>query len=127
MLADKDGLNKALTDSCNELKVKVDQMIAASQENAALKKKIADLNSSNAKLQSDVELKDKLLQDQQKHEADVLDQMQQQSDLEKEKAILELEKQHNEEIQKLKSEKQSEVDNYQQKYMELLEKLQKAE
>jgi chromosome segregation ATPase len=127
MLADKDGLNKALTDSCNELKVKVDQMIAASQENAALKKKIADLNSSNAKLQSDVELKDKLLQDQQKHEADVLDQMQQQCDLEKEKAILELEKQHNEEIQKLKSEKQSEVDNYQQKYMELLEKLQKAE
>lgn len=127
MLADKDGLNKALTDSCNELKIKVDQMVAAAQENTALKKDVADLNSTNAKLQSDLEQKEKLLQNQKQHEADALAQMQQQCDLEKEKAILDLERKHNEEIQKLKTEKQSEIDKYQQKYMELLEKLQKSE
>lgn len=126
-VSDKDSLNKALTDSCNELKAKVEDMKAAAQENAALKKDVADLNSTNAKLQSDVQQQEKMLQDQKQHEADALEQKQQQCELEKEKAILDLERKHNEEIQKLKAEKQSEIDKYQQKYFDLLEKLQKTE
>lgn len=82
-LADKDNLNKALTESCDDLKTKVKDMAAAAQKTADLEKEVADLK---AELQR--------------------------ADLEKEKAMLEL-----------KAEKQSEVDQYQKKYMELFEKL----
>lgn len=123
-VSDKDTLNRALTDSCNDLKIKVDHMTAAMQENSALKKDVAELNSANAKLISNVEKHERMLKEQQKHEADALEQLQQKCNLEKEKEILQLEKQYNDEIQKLKAEKQNEVDSYQKKYMELLEKLQ---
>ena len=124
MLMDKEQLNKALTDSCNDLKSKVESMTEAVQENAALKKDIAELNSSNAKLISNVEKHERMLKDQQEHEKTSLEQLQQKCNLEKEKEILQLEKQYNDETQKLKAEKQNEVDSYQKKYMELLEKLQ---
>lgn len=65
-----------------------------------------------------------MLKEQQEHEKIALEQLQQNCDLNKEKEMLQLEKQYSDEIQKLKAEKQAEVDSYQKKYMELLEKLQ---
>mgnify|MGYP000176974302 CR=1 FL=1 len=124
MLIDKEQLNKALTDSCNELKSKVESMTAASKENEALKKDIADLTSSKDKLMSDIKKHEEMLKEQQEHEKIALEQLQQKCDLNKEKEMLQLEKQYSDEIQKLKAEKQAEVDSYQKKYMELLEKLQ---
>lgn len=124
MLTDKENLNKALTDSCNELKSKMDQMTAAAQENEVLKKDVADLVASKNRLMKNVEDHEKMISDLKQHEADALDRQMQQSNLEKEKAVLELERKYQQQIQELKEQKQQEVDKYQKKYFELLEKIQ---
>lgn len=71
---------------------------------------------------------DKVLADQKHHEADALERLRELSQLDMDKAILALEKKHQEQIEKLKAQielikerKQSEVDKYQQRYLELLE------
>lgn len=124
MLTDKENLNKALTDSCNELKSKMDQMTAAAQENEVLKKNVADLVANKNRLMKNVEDHEKMISDLKQHEADALDRQMQQSNLEKEKAVLELERKYQQQIQELKEQKQQEVDKYQKKYFELLEKIQ---
>ena len=40
------------------------------------------------------------------------------------KALLELDKKYQEQIQKLKADKQTDIDKYQEKYLELLNKMQ---
>lgn len=124
MLTDKESLNKALTDSCNDLKSKMDQMTVAAQENEVLKKDVADLVASKNRLMKNVEDHEKMISDLKQHETDALDRQMQQSNIEKEKAILELERKYQQQIQELKEQKQQEVDKYQKKYFELLEKLQ---
>jgi chromosome segregation ATPase len=124
MLTDKENLNKALTDSCNDLKAKIDQMTAAVQENEALKKDVSDLIADKNRLMKNVEDHEKTISDLKQHEADALERQMQQSNLEKEKAVLELERKYQQQIQELKEQKQQEVDKYQQKYFNLLEKLQ---
>jgi hypothetical protein len=68
--------------------------------------------------------------EQKQHEADVLERLRELSQLDMDKAILTLEKKHQEQIEKLKGQielikeqKQSEVDKYQQRYLELLEQI----
>lgn len=124
MLTDKESLNKALTDSCNDLKSKMDQITAAAQENEVLKKNVADLVASKNRLMKNVEDHEKMISDLKQHETDALERQMQQSNLEKEKAVLELERKYQQQIQELKEQKQQEVDKYQKKYFELLEKLQ---
>lgn len=124
MLTDKENLNKALTDSCNDLKAKMDQMTAAVQENEALKKDVSDLVADKTRLMKNVEDHEKMISDLKQHEADALERQMQHSNLEKEKAVLELERKYQQQIQELKEQKQQEVDKYQQKYFDLLEKLQ---
>ena len=107
MLQDKDNLNKALTSSCNDLKVQVEQMKADAEQSKELKEQNsslqAEVNRLNALCTSVVE------QEQFKHE----------------KALLEIEKKYQNQIQALKEEKQVEIDKYQSKYMELLESTKK--
>ena len=55
MLLDKESLNKALTDSCNELKLKLDQMKQEHDENIALKERIAELIQERDKALKQVE------------------------------------------------------------------------
>ena len=55
MLLDKESLNKALTDSCNELKLKLDQMKQEHDENVALRERIADLIQERDKALKQVE------------------------------------------------------------------------
>lgn len=124
MLTDKENLNKALTDSCNDLKSKMDQMTAAAQENEVLKKDVADLVASKNRLMKNVEDHEKMISDLKQHEADALERQTQQFNIEKEKTVLELERKYQQQIQELKEQKQQEVDKYQKKYFELLEKLQ---
>lgn len=61
----------------------------------------------------------------QQHEQDLLDRQKEQSQIALDKAVLEIEKKYQEQIEKLKTDKQSEVDKYQQKYFDLLEQLKK--
>lgn len=56
-----------------------------------------------------------------------LKQQKQQLELTHEKATLEADRKHDEEIRKMKVEQQQEIDKYQQKYLSLLEKLERPE
>lgn len=134
MLSDKDNLNKALTDSCNDLKSKIERMKEAAAQSSDLKKELEQLKQEHEKIirkQSDLE---KQMQQEQaahaqtvldlkQHEADALVHQKEQSQIVQEKAILQIEKSYQKQIQKLKADKQAEVDRYQQKYFELLEQL----
>lgn len=105
MLLDKESLNKALTDSCNELKLKLDQMKQEHDENIALKERIAEL----------IQERDKALK-QVEYGEEAISSLREKLQLEHEKSILELERKYHEE-------KQAEVDKYQKKYFELLENM----
>ena len=134
MLSDKDNLNKALTDSCNDLKSKIERMKEAAAQSSDLKKELEQLkqeHEKNIRKQSDLE---KQMQQEQaahaqtvldlkQHEADALVHQKEQSQIAQEKAILQIEKSYQKQIQKLMAEKQAEADRYQQKYFELLEQL----
>lgn len=142
MLADKDSLNKALTDRSNELKEKVDSMTTDHEQLMTAQKQLKELTiklnaaeSRCSELEKDfrksqeehkgiVEAlkqheKDSVLK-YQEHEKEALERCQAQMELTREKAVLEAEKRYQEQIQKLKAEKQAEVDQYQAKYLELL-------
>lgn len=138
MLADKDNLNKALTDSCNDLKSKVESMRESSEQLAVISKELEQLKSKHdalAKEKSDIEKQleqenathNKAIADLQQHEQDLLKRQKEQSQIALDKAVLEIEKKYQEQIEKLKADKQSEVDKYQQKYFELLERIQSNE
>lgn len=134
MLSDKDNLNKALTDSCNELKVKIEGIRESAEQSAAFKKELEQLKREHEKIirkQSDLE---KQMQQEQaahaqtvlhlkQHEADALERLKEQLHLEEDRAVLQIEKSYQEQIQRLKADKQAEVDKYQQKYFELLEQM----
>ena len=100
MLLDKESLNKALTDSCNELKLKLDQMKQEHDENVALRERIADL----------IQERDKALK-QVEYGEEAISSLREKLQLEHEKTILELERKYHEEKQAEK------------KYFELLEKM----
>lgn len=134
MLADKDSLNKALTDSCKDLKLKAESMKEAADRSAALREERDQLKAAYEKAcagRSDLENQIQRQQDDhdkaiallKQHEADSLARLKEQSQITLDKAILEIEKQHQLEIQQLKSEKQAEVDKYQSKYFALLEQI----
>lgn len=134
MLADKDNLNKALTDSCNDLKSKVESMRESSEQLEVILKELEQLKSEHntvVKEKSDLEKQmnqeqtahDKAIADLQQHEKEALERQKEQSQIALDKAVLEIEKKYQEQIEKLKADKQSEVDKYQQKYFDLLEQL----
>lgn len=134
MLADKDKLNKALTDSCNDLKEKIHSMKEDIEQLTEIRLELEQLKTKHdtiSKEKSDLEQKlqqanathDKAIADLQQHEKDALDRQKEQSQIALDKAMLETEKKYQEQIEKLKSDKQIEVDKYQQKYFDLLEQL----
>lgn len=148
-LDEKDYLNKILTDRSNELEEKVDsmaadheQLMAAQEQLKELTDKLNAAESRCSELEKDfrksqeehkgiVEAlkqheKDSVLK-YQEHEKEALERCQAQMELTREKAVLEAEKRYQEQIQKLKAEKQAEVDQYQAKYLELLEQMRTKE
>lgn len=134
MLSDKDNLNKALTDSCNDLKAKIEGMREAAEQSAILRGELDQLKKEHEKVireQSDLEKKmqqeqtahEKTVSELKQHEADALERLKEQLQLAQDKAILQIEKSYQEQMQKLKADKQAEVDKYQQKYFDLLEQM----
>jgi len=123
MLADKDSLNKALIDSCNELKTKAEGMKKAAEQTATLCSELENLKNEHNKLvhnQADLE---KQLQQEQASSKKALEQQQEQSQLALDKAVLEVECKYQKQLQELKEKHQAEIDKYQQKYLTLLEKI----
>lgn len=134
MLSDKDNLNKALTDSCNDLKAKIEGMKEAAEQSAILQEELDQLKQEHGKViweQSDLEKQmqqeqtahEKTVSELKQHEADALERLKEQLQLAQDKAILQIEKSYQEQMQKLKADKQAEVDKYQQKYFDLLEQM----
>lgn len=134
MLADKDKLNRALIDSCNDLKGKVESMQQAAEQMADTKKALENLQNEHdrlmaicdklqANLNEEKSKHEQIVADMQKHESDALERVREQSQLALDKAVLEVEKKYQEQIEKLKTDKQLEVDKYQQKYFDLLEQI----
>lgn len=138
MLSDKDNLNKALTDSCNDLKAKIEGMKEAAEQSAILREELEQLRKEHEKVireQSDLEKQvqqdktahEKTIAELKQHEADSLERLKEQAQISQDKAVLQIEKSYQEQIQKLKAEKQAEVDKYQQKYFSLLEQIQNSQ
>lgn len=134
MLADKDSLNKALTDSCNELKHKIESMTHDVEQMATVKKSLDDLQKDydkittkadtlQAELSEEKAKHEQSITELQKHESDALERVREQSQIALDKALLELEKKYQEQIQQLKADKQAEIDKYQEKYFDLLEQM----
>lgn len=134
MLSDKDNLNRALTDSCNNLKHKVETIIRELEQVTPVQKLLDELEqkhnsliSKSDRLQADLN-KEKARHEEsiatlKKHESEALERVKEQSQIALDRALLELERKYQEQIQQLKAEKQEEIDKYQQKYFDLLEQL----
>lgn len=134
MLDDKDKLNRALIDSCNDLKSKIESMQQAAEQMADTKKALENLQNEHdrivaacdklqANLSEEKSKHEQIVADMQKHESDALERVREQSQIALDKAVLEVEKKYQEQIEKLKADKQLEVDKYQQKYFDLLEQI----
>lgn len=138
MLTDKESLNRALTDSCNELKAKVDVMVAEHEEVIIIRKNLANITAERNTLKQNIDEVEKSLNrantehektisDLKQHESDSIDRVKAEMQIALDKAVLDTEKKYQEQIQTLKEQKQAEVDKYQQKYFDLLEKLNAGE
>ena len=137
MLDDKDKLNRALTDSCSDLKDKIEGLQGEHQAFVDLTKELEEMtveseNLARDKINLQAELKalesnsKRELETLKQHEKDSLERAAQQHQISMDKALLELEKKYQDEIQILQSEKQKEIDLYQKKYFDLLEKQQEV-
>jgi chromosome segregation ATPase len=104
-LADKELLNRALIASESDLKTRIEEMSDKQSKLDEIGKQLASVTSERDAA------KYRISEIQIKHE----------------KELLQVEKEHNELIQKLKEQKQAEIDSYQSKYLELLEKLQELD
>ncbi len=130
MLSDKDDLNKALTDSCNELKAKLESMKEDAEQSAKLRKELDQLKKEHEKvIQEQSEMKkqisthEKTISELKQHEAEALEHLKEQLKITHDKAMLKTERNYQSQIQKIKEQKQTEIDQYQQKYFELLEQI----
>lgn len=134
IITDKNNLNKALTDSCNDLKSKVENMTVEYneyKEKAKLLDKtiierdnlIKDKSGLEDALQTQIQRGADELEHTKKHYNDTIESTKQKAELSQQKALLELERKYQDQMQKLKEDKQKEVDKYQAKYFDLLEQL----
>ena len=132
ILADKDKLNKALAESCEDLKQKIDDMKAEHDELKKLRSELSSLKADYSSLLSEkAEIERKLEREKETAERAAVDsdaalkRQQDQAQLKLDKSLLELDKKYQAQIEKLKATKQSEIDKYQQKYLDLLEQMKK--
>ncbi len=141
VIIDKNSLNKALTDSCNELKAKNESMTAdynEFREKSKLLDKtllerdnlIKDKSDLEDALQSQMQRGASELEQAKQHYEDLIESIKQKAELSQQKALLDLERKYQDQLQQLKEEKQKEVDKYQakydtyqSKYFELLERI----
>lgn len=135
MLIDKDNLNQSLSDTCNNLKLKINSLEQEAQKAPALEKALSSMEQKYEQAQKDrvfwekeaeriAALGEDTLHKLEQHEKDLLKQQKEEAALALEKAVLEIEKKYQNEILELKEQKFKEADNYQKKYFQLLERIQ---
>lgn len=121
MLADKDNLNKALTDSCNSLKTKFEELKVAAAQTKELQEELNNLKKTYDEVTKEKAEIEKQLKEEQKKYSKNFENLKKELSFEKDKAVLELTRKYEEQMQKLKADRQSKIDKYQHKYFELLE------
>lgn len=128
MLVDKDKLNKALAESCSDLKQKIDDMKVEREKLSELQKELLSLKADYSSLASEkAEIERKLEREKETAERvaenydAAIKRQQEQAQLQLDKSLLELDKKYQIQIQELTESKQAEIDKYQQKYFDLLE------
>ena len=110
MLSDKDSLNKTLTDSCNDLKEKLERRKQSADQTVKIQKEFDRLQQTHEKTmieQSQVKEQiqqmktahEKIISELQKQEAERNKRLKEQAELKLEKELLEQEKKHHDEIQ----------------------------
>lgn len=124
MLSDKEKLNQALANSFDEMKEKMDEMQAEHDSLAEMKKSLDSTQKELETAKQDKKAADKMIEELEKHEKEAVERCKEQMQIAQDKALLELDKKYQEQIQALKEEKQTEIDKYQEKYLELLNKMQ---
>jgi len=130
MLADKDVLNKALSGSIEEQKEKIARMseeLASAQEvKAKFKEMVSTLEEtekSNMAAIKEIELLKKQLAEAEVEAQNNTVRAVQAKELEFEKKMLEVEKANQSELQRIEREKRTEINEYQSKYLALLERI----
>ena len=127
MLDDKDKLNKALTDTCTDLKGKVEDMAADAAHVAELQTQCNRLQQEQINTSMELEDIKKQLQQVQAAHSEALERQKELAQIALDKALIDVERNYQEQIQGLKAEKQAEIDKYQQKYFDLLEQINKSQ
>lgn len=127
MLADKDSLNKALASALDDLKCQIASM---TDENLAAKeteKKLEDIKNLYAAAEQEIASLRKHLEVVKDDSERNLVQALELKDIEFEKKMLSVEKTHQSTIQKLEQEKRAAIDNYQTRYLSLLDQIKEQE
>ena len=124
MLSDKEKLNQALANSFDEIKEKMNAMQAEHDSFDKMKKNLDNAQKELETAKQDKQAADKTIEELKKHEKESVDRCKEQMQIAQDKALIELDKKYQEQIQTLKEEKQTEIDKYQEKYLELLNKMQ---
>lgn len=144
-IRDKDNLNRALMETCNGLKVKVadmsddhEKLLKLDQEKTEVASKLEAierektdteklLEQAKSDLANSKKMQEKLITDLKAHETESLNLLREQLKVSSDKAIMDLEKSYLSQIQDLRSKHQEELDRcrekldqYQQKYFDLV-------
>lgn len=132
MLKDKDELNKALTDSCLEQKKQIENHVQSIEGVKHTEQKLAEAIKISASLEqknSDLELHikqlDTMIEEIKEKSVQSIEHAVEIKELEFQKRLFETEKKHQREVSALEQEKRVEIDTYQNKYLSLLQELEK--
>ena len=136
ILREKEESNQLLKSAGAELKAKVEQMTVEVEQTKAIRQELDSLKIQYDKLETvykslqaesshEKEKYEKELAETKKHENEAIERVKAQEQFTLNKTILELEKQHQEQLQQLKEQQQKEIDKYQKKYLALLEQIEK--
>ena len=136
ILREKEESNQLLKSAGADLKAKVEQMTVEVEQTKAIRQELDNLKIQYDKLETvykslqaesshGKEKYEKELAETKKHENEAIERVKAQEQFTLNKTILELEKQHQEQLQQLKEQQQKEIDKYQKKYLALLEQIEK--
>ena len=134
MLTDKDKVNKTLTELWEDTKKRLNEVREEIEEYEGIKSELAELKTNYMKEEeAKKRTENELVEYKQFYEAEkaafeeikekAVEQCRQTMQAECDRALFNMEKSYQEQLQRVKEEKQAEVDKYQQKYMELLERI----
>lgn len=125
MLLDKDNLNGVLTDTCNNLKKQVENMKEETIRAKEIFDELSELKNvceGNERIMEN--LKEQIQREKVSHE-EAVEQLKSEMQFTLERTLFNKEKEFQSQIQSLKADSQAEIDGYQNKYLELLQKIQK--